>query len=82
VGEVGEVRLGSSGDGSSPLSGREREISELIGQGLTNSEIAQVLVISRRTVESHVDHIKAKLGLARRAHVVRWALARGTDDGR
>ena len=71
---------GSTGDGASALSRREREVTELIALGLTNSEIAQQLVISRRTVESHVDHIKAKLGLTRRAHIVAWALDRRRDD--
>jgi DNA-binding CsgD family transcriptional regulator len=62
-----------------PLSSREREIAALIGQGLTNREIAQRLIISTRTVESHVDHIKAKLGYGRRARIVAWALDRDGD---
>jgi DNA-binding CsgD family transcriptional regulator len=62
-----------------PLSAREREIAALIGQGLTNREIAQRLIISTRTVESHVDHIKAKLGYGRRARIVAWALDRNGD---
>jgi DNA-binding CsgD family transcriptional regulator len=63
-----------------PLSSREQEIAELIGQGLTNHEIAQRLTISTRTVESHVDHIKAKLGFGRRARIVAWVLSRVDDD--
>lgn len=62
-----------------PLSPRELEIAELVGQGLTNAEIAERLVISRRTVESHVEHIKAKLGFARRARIVAWVLGRASD---
>jgi DNA-binding CsgD family transcriptional regulator len=64
-----------------PLSCREVEIAALIGQGLTNREIAQRLIISTRTVESHVDHIKAKLGFGRRARIVAWALERADGDG-
>jgi DNA-binding CsgD family transcriptional regulator len=64
-----------------PLSARELEIADLIAQGLTNGEIAQSLVISPRTVESHVDHIKAKLGFARRARIVAWALERESGNG-
>jgi predicted ATPase/DNA-binding CsgD family transcriptional regulator len=64
-----------------PLSFRELEITDLIGQGFTNREIAQQLIISTRTVESHVDHIKAKLGFTRRARIVSWALARSNGDG-
>jgi non-specific serine/threonine protein kinase len=63
-------------DRSGPLSPRELEIAELIGDGLTNREIGELLVISTRTVESHVDHIKAKLGFGRRARIVAWALDR------
>jgi predicted ATPase/DNA-binding CsgD family transcriptional regulator len=63
-------------DSNGPLSPRELEIAELVATGLTNQEIAQRLIISTRTVESHVSHIKSKLGLARRAHIVAWALGR------
>jgi DNA-binding CsgD family transcriptional regulator len=61
---------------SSPLSSRELEVADLVAKGLTNREIAQRLIISTRTVESHVDHIKAKLGFGRRARIVAWALDR------
>ena len=67
-------------NGDAPLSVREREVADLIAQGLANTEIAQLLVISKRTVESHVVHIKAKLGFARRAQIVGWALDRKNDD--
>ncbi|HEY6697956.1 MAG TPA: LuxR C-terminal-related transcriptional regulator, partial [Acidimicrobiales bacterium] len=67
--------------GSGPLSSRELEVAELVAQGLTNREIAQRLIISARTVESHVEHIKAKLGFARRARIVAWALNRASDNG-
>jgi predicted ATPase/DNA-binding CsgD family transcriptional regulator len=66
---------------TSPLSSRERQIADLIAQGLTNREIADRLIISTRTVESHVDHIKAKLGFARRARIVAWALDRANGHG-
>jgi DNA-binding CsgD family transcriptional regulator len=66
---------------SSPLSSRELEVVDLVANGLTNREIAQRLIISTRTVETHVDHIKAKLGFGRRARIVAWALARANDNG-
>ena len=44
------------------LSPREREILELIAKGLTNDAIAERLVISVNTVQTHVSHILAKLG--------------------
>jgi predicted ATPase/DNA-binding CsgD family transcriptional regulator len=63
-------------DSTVPLSPRELEIAELVAAGLTNQEIAQRLIISTRTVESHVSHIKSKLGFSRRARIVAWALGR------
>lgn len=54
------------------LSDREKEIALLAGAGLTNREIAEQLVISRRTVDSHMVHIYAKLGLSSRAELARW----------
>ena len=56
------------------LTNRETEIAGMVASGLTNVEIAQELCISHRTVETHVDNIKRKLGVKRRAHVVAWAL--------
>ena len=52
-----------------PLTRREREVSELVADGLTNREIAARLVISVRTAEKHVDNIMSKLGAVNRAQV-------------
>ena len=65
--------------GDDPLSPREREVVELVGQGLSNVEIARVLVISKRTVESHVEHIKQKLGLRTRHALMAWALREASN---
>jgi len=59
------------------LTGREREIAALIGQGMTNGEIAAELVLSKRTVETHASHILSKLGLSSRAQIIRWAMDHG-----
>jgi non-specific serine/threonine protein kinase len=56
------------------LTEREREIVALIVQGKRNSEIAEHLVLSKRTVEKHVANILSKLELASRAQIVRWAM--------
>lgn len=58
----------------SPLSAREHEVAMLTGQGLTNAEIAERLFISRRTVETHQEHIRAKLDLSSRQGVIAWAI--------
>ncbi|MFG1908121.1 LuxR C-terminal-related transcriptional regulator [Kribbella sp. NPDC048928] len=62
-----------------PLSPREREVARLVADGLTNREIAAVLVISERTAQNHVQHILAKLGFVNRAQVAAWAAQRRTQ---
>jgi LuxR family maltose regulon positive regulatory protein len=60
-----------------PLTAREREILELLAAGLTNREIAQRLVLSARTVETHVARVTGKLGVNSRARAVARAVALG-----
>lgn len=59
-----------------PLSARELEVADLAGQGLSNDGIARSLTISRRTVETHLEHVRHKLDLTSRYEVVAWALSR------
>jgi len=58
------------------LSERELEILRLIALGYTNSQVAEELYLSVRTVETHRAHIQQKLGLSDRAELVRYALDR------
>lgn len=51
------------------LTPREREVAELVAQGLTNREIAARLYLSERTAQNHVQHILTKLGLANRSQI-------------
>jgi non-specific serine/threonine protein kinase len=67
----------SHGDPTSPLSPREREVAARLGRGLTNRQIAAELVISERTVETHVRSILSKLGCSSRAQVAVWTAERG-----
>jgi DNA-binding CsgD family transcriptional regulator/tetratricopeptide (TPR) repeat protein len=57
------------------LTRRERDVAELVGQGLTNRQIAAELVISPWTASTHVRNILAKLGVARRAQLAAWTVA-------
>ncbi len=67
-------------DAPDDLSDRELEILRFIALGHTNGEIAEQLLISVRTVESHRSHIQQKLHLAKRSELVRYALERGMLD--
>ncbi len=60
-----------------PLTERELEILKFIAQGLSNQEIADKLVISERTIRSHVSHILHKLHLANRTQAALYALREG-----
>lgn len=60
-----------------PLTGRELEVVRLMAQGLTNREIADRLVISERTVRTHISRILDKLDLVNRTQVALYALRRG-----
>ena len=62
------------GLGANPLTAREQEVAGLVAEGLRNAEIADRLFISKRTVESHVDSVKLKLGLRTRHQVIAWVL--------
>ncbi|MDQ3810087.1 MAG: LuxR family transcriptional regulator, partial [Chloroflexota bacterium] len=58
------------------LSAREWEVAGLIARGLTNPQIAEQLVISRRTADRHVSNILDKLGFAHRGQIAAWAVER------
>jgi non-specific serine/threonine protein kinase len=74
----------SRADGGPPpwrgLSARESEVAQLICRGRTNRQIAEVLVISERTVARHVENILAKLGVPNRTQIARWVVEHGLVD--
>jgi predicted ATPase/DNA-binding NarL/FixJ family response regulator len=57
------------------LTRREQDVAALVAQGMSNSQIAATLVISVRTVETHVQHIMNKLGCSTRAQIAAWSAA-------
>jgi DNA-binding NarL/FixJ family response regulator len=57
------------------LSARELEVAGLVAAGLSNKAIAARLHLSVRTVESHVRHVLAKVGLDNRTQLATWARA-------
>ena len=60
-----------------PLTARELEILKFVAQGLSNQEIGDILVLSERTVRTHVSHILNKLHLANRTQAALYALREG-----
>jgi DNA-binding NarL/FixJ family response regulator len=79
LGEYG--RLESTSDSSRPqLTERETEVLRLVAKGLTYAAIADRLVLSRRTVENHVQNSLRKLQLHNRSELVRYAIEQGLED--
>jgi two-component system response regulator NreC len=75
------VRTGEEKDSYSCLTEREREILKLVAEGYTNNQIAERLVISPKTVDTHRTHIMDKLNLHSRAELVKYAMRRGLLEG-
>jgi len=64
------------GPGSPGLTSREWEIAGLVAEGLSNRQIAERLVISKRTVDAHIEHIYGKLGVSSRVQLAGWLRSR------
>jgi len=78
VGEyLRQARSGEDPAAHDPLSDREREILRFIADGRTTPEIATALFLSPHTVQSHRDHIMAKLDLHSKAALIKYAIAKG-----
>ncbi len=78
------VSAATAADGRSSLehlTRREREVATLVSAGLTNREISERLVISKRTADAHVEHILAKLGFSSRTQIAALAGGGTAADG-
>jgi DNA-binding NarL/FixJ family response regulator len=60
-----------------PLTPRELDVVKLIAEAYTNKQIAEILKVSEKTVESHRGNVLAKLGMRDRVELVRYAIRRG-----
>ena len=67
------ARTGQRAATGVPLTARELQVADLIAEGLTNAEIARTLGVSVRTVDSHVEHVRTKLGVRARTQIAVWA---------
>jgi non-specific serine/threonine protein kinase len=79
-GHSGRIRLEqvlTPAAATNPLSQREREVAMLVVRGLSNRQIADRLVVTRKTAEAHISHILTKLGLTSRVQIVAWAYGCG-----
>jgi DNA-binding NarL/FixJ family response regulator len=77
---LGEFRrLAKGSTPTEALSGREREVLQLVARGHAYKEIGGELFIAEKTVENHVRNIMAKLHLSRRHELVRFALEHGIE---
>ncbi|MEU1548324.1 protein kinase [Nocardia sp. NPDC005745] len=69
---LGESPTPTSRTSEQKLTKRERQVADLVAQGLSNKQIAAKLVISPRTADGHVEHILSKLGFTSRTQIAVW----------
>jgi DNA-binding CsgD family transcriptional regulator len=80
LGQAGEPGAGVPVGRWDLLTAREREVAGLVAKGLTNRDIAARLVVSKRTVDAHLEHILSKLGYSSRVQVAALA-SRAASQG-
>ena len=74
---IERLKHGENTDTFESLSEREKEVLALIAKGFSNKEIAEQLIISVKTVESHKSNVMEKLGLKTRPELVKFAVKKG-----
>jgi non-specific serine/threonine protein kinase len=70
----------ASASARSVLTRREQEVAALVARGMTNRQLADQLLVATRTIETHLEHIFAKLGVQTRAEVAAWATRQGLAE--
>ena len=78
---LGRVKSGEEQNSYDGLTAREREVLKLIAEGHTNQVIADKLVISPSTVQTHRTRIMQRLNLHNRAELIQYAMRKGLLDG-
>jgi DNA-binding NarL/FixJ family response regulator len=73
---AGILRQEHASIGSSELTSREWDVARCVARGWSNRQIAVELVVSERTVDTHVSHILSKLKLISRAQIAAWVVQR------
>jgi two-component system response regulator NreC len=79
---VVDAYLSKTHDSDDPLSGRERQVLQLVGEGKSTKDIAAHLGISVKTAESHRARLMKKLDIHETASLVRYAIRRGLIQAR
>jgi DNA-binding NarL/FixJ family response regulator len=72
------MRRGERPDELATLTDQERRVLELVGDGMTNRQIAERLFLAEKTVKNYVTSVLAKLGMERRTQLVAWVVSRRT----
>jgi len=73
---AGLLRSADPTEESAELTPREWQVAALIARGYANRQIARELVVSERTVDTHVSHILRKLELTSRSQIAAWVVER------
>jgi two-component system response regulator NreC len=77
VGEFQRIEHPRGDDSYNQLTNREKDVLKLIAEGKTTRQIADILVISQKTVEGHRTNLMAKLGVHDRVELVKYAVRKG-----
>jgi DNA-binding NarL/FixJ family response regulator len=77
---MARLRDGTAGeDPAAALTGQEKRVLELIGQGLTNRQIAERMFLAEKTAKNYVSSLLAKLGMHRRTEAAAFAVRHASD---